>query len=287
MPTNSKENNMKNNWLKKLLILLSFKTTFFAVEAYALPQTWVDDNLKVVTVLPSNVLKVQLIEYDAGENMYGGLNFEWTYSYEQARQELEMVKKNYPDFEVRRVSIEKIPKGLKLEVPSLSLSKDLSVKASNEGYYATGEVMLSKKQFNQLKLELSKSQMPVRLIGTVTTTYFKGKLLERVFIKQEHCDALLRNGNTVGGAIESMAAYSALIEKNGLVQLSKTKKSLISKIQRTCFDIVGEANVHSFHDLLSLKLNAKRLDSPVEVSTVEESREETELPVGWTLQIGN
>lgn len=195
--------------------------------------------------------KLQLTIYEESPESWAYLTVS-AWDPESYKPQQDILQKAYPGLSVERVLGRGTGKAT-ITIGVLGISREVDWEPYQNGPGVNSIFELTKAQ---TLAAMTSKDLRVSISGKVKAYVNEVNVVETKTVSaSDYCDALLKNGSSVGQIILSYPKVSKMID--GLTtRFSETKKNLKKAVLRQCLEVPGTTVIGSFMDLLETKVFA-------------------------------
>lgn len=219
--------------------------------------TWIDEDARIVSVMPTAVLTTSVLEIKASNENWALLSYEWKYSISDYQKELAELKRLHPGFEIARAKVVAGASKIELVVRPLDLRVPVELIPEIEGAYFHGSFPLTKAQYQQLRAAKIAPDAAYALEGSVTVEITKAVVKERLPLNPQVCARLLEPGRTTRDLIENLARAVSELERRPGGLADADRDAWLGLALEHCFGGPGFTWVRGLKDVLGVPLEVR------------------------------
>lgn len=219
--------------------------------------SWIDEATQTVRFVAEPVLRVELIELDAGDKSHGQLNINLEYELGAIANQIQELKQVYPKLSPRRVLIEQSEE-FRLRIPDLGIDQAIIPRPGSEGPYVNATLFVNRNQHAKLLTSIRAQRPLVQIDGQVTVRVPSVEVIEEIRFSSDLCQELAPEGSTVLSTVAAVTDFARVRLGSRAVQFGTTRTSVLADIMGSCFSLPQPSAVSSFQDLLKVSVTGAR-----------------------------
>jgi hypothetical protein len=260
-------------------LIISLLVAIHGGAALAAP-SWKVEEEKRIYYAQTPRLSVNLSPLEVDESAWDLLTVSLSFEIEDAKAEVNALKKNNPGYAVSKVSVSGYGT-YRIEVPSLGISEAVDLSSGLEGPYFDWKHFVPKKDSARVRAAFADLSNFAHVSGGLRASVPADQVVESVRVPGSICADLTAKGRDIYSVALSLPSVEEKIRE--LAKEEENRKVLRDQVLRNCLELKRSAYVYDFAELLTLKVDEPRVNQDFTAELKRKVQQDQVIPLSYRL----